>query len=83
MSGLVTWDPDGVRAWADAAPKEGAVLVHSLRGFIDAGKAGALVATHLLGDEPVLEHQRARTGARGQPPDAVRHRSSGCGPNSR
>lgn len=45
---LVTWDADGVRAWAAAAPSEGAVLVHSLRGFIDAGRAGLLVAEHLL-----------------------------------
>ncbi len=45
---LVTWDPDGVRAWAEASPGEGAVMVHSLRGFIDAGKAGLLVSDHLL-----------------------------------
>jgi hypothetical protein len=44
---LVTWDAEGVRAWADVAPKEGAVLVHSLRGFIDAGRAGSIVAEHL------------------------------------
>ncbi|WP_297084797.1 PAC2 family protein [uncultured Demequina sp.] len=45
---LVSWDPEGVEAWAAAAPQEGAVLMHSLRGFIDAGKAGALVAQHIL-----------------------------------
>jgi len=50
---FVTWDADGVRAWADTAPKEGAVLVHSLRGFIDAGKAGAIVAEHLRDLEPI------------------------------
>lgn len=51
---LVSWDPDGVQAWADAAPREGAALLHSLRGFIDAGRAGALVADHLLeGGDPV------------------------------
>ncbi|MDN4483978.1 PAC2 family protein [Demequina lignilytica] len=51
---LVTWDPDGVRAWADAAPEDGGVLVHSLRGFIDAGRAGLLVSDHLLElSEPV------------------------------
>lgn len=48
---MVSWDADGVRAWADVAPKEGAVLVHSLRGFIDAGRAGALVSEHLLRGE--------------------------------
>jgi len=48
---MVSWDADGVRAWADVAPKEGAVLVHSLRGFIDAGRAGALVSDHLLQGE--------------------------------
>lgn len=45
---LVEWDADGVAAWAEVAPREGAVLVHSLRGFIDAGRAGLLVAEHLL-----------------------------------
>lgn len=47
----MTWDPDGVAQWAAEAPKEGAVLVHSLRGFLDAGKAGAIVAEHLRGLE--------------------------------
>jgi len=50
---LVTWNPDGVAAWAEVAPKESAVLVHSLRGFIDAGKAGALVAEHLRSRDPI------------------------------
>lgn len=50
---LVSWDPDGVARWAQEAPKEGAVLVHSLRGFMDAGKAGAIVAEHLLGLDAV------------------------------
>ncbi|WP_228373485.1 PAC2 family protein [Demequina gelatinilytica] len=45
---LLTWDPDGVEAWAEAAPEHGAALLHSLRGFIDAGRAGALVADHIL-----------------------------------
>jgi len=45
---LLSWDTEGVEAWADVAPREGAVLVHSLRGFIDAGRAGALVAEQLL-----------------------------------
>lgn len=51
---LVNWNPDGVEAWANTAPKEGAVLVHALRGFIDAGRAGGLVAQHILDEsEPV------------------------------
>ena len=50
---LVSWNPDGVAAWAAGAPKEGAVLVHSLRGFIDAGRAGLLVAEHLRDLEPI------------------------------
>jgi len=50
---LVSWNPEGVAAWADGAPSEGAVLVHSLRGFMDAGKAGAIVAEHLRGLDSV------------------------------
>lgn len=46
---LLTWDADGVRQWAEATQGRPAVLVHSLRGFIDAGRAGALVSGHLLG----------------------------------
>lgn len=50
---LLSWEPEGVQAWADTAPEQ-AVLVHSLRGFVDAGRAGALVAQHLLDmGEPV------------------------------
>lgn len=53
MTKLVTWDAAGVEAWANAAG-EGAVLMHSLRGFVDAGRAGALVAEHVLSlTEPV------------------------------
>ena len=51
---LVSWNPEGVEAWANTAPAEGAVLVHSLRGFIDAGRAGSLVAQHILSEtEPI------------------------------
>lgn len=51
---LVSWNPDGVEVWANTAPKEGAVLVHSLRGFVDAGRAGGLVAQHILDEsEPI------------------------------
>lgn len=50
---LVKWNPNGVAEWAASAPTEGAVLVHSLRGFLDAGKAGAIVAEHLRGMDSV------------------------------
>lgn len=51
---LVSWNPEGVEAWANTAPAEGGVLVHSLRGFIDAGRAGSLVAQHILAEsEPI------------------------------
>ena len=51
---LLTWDADGVEAWSHAAPADGGVLMHSLRGFIDAGRAGALLANHVLdGCDPV------------------------------
>ncbi|WP_084104274.1 PAC2 family protein [Demequina sp. NBRC 110056] len=51
---LVSWNAEGVEAWAAVAPKEGAVLMQSLRGFIDAGRAGLLVAQHILDEgEPV------------------------------
>ncbi len=51
---LISWNSEGVDAWAATAPKEGAVMVHSLRGFIDAGRAGALVAQHILDEsDPV------------------------------
>ncbi|MCR6711255.1 MAG: PAC2 family protein [Demequina sp.] len=53
MSKLVTWNADGVAQWAAEAPTEGAVLVHSLRGFLDAGKAGAIVAEHLRSFETI------------------------------
>ncbi len=45
---LVTWDEDGVRAWEDAADGGRRVLVHSLKGFIDAGHAGAVFVRHIL-----------------------------------
>ncbi|WP_084040287.1 proteasome assembly chaperone family protein [Demequina sp. NBRC 110053] len=45
---FVSWNAEGVEAWAAVAPQEGAVLMHSLRGFIDAGRAGLLVAQHIL-----------------------------------
>lgn len=43
----MTWDSDGVAQWAERASGE-AVLVQSLRGFIDAGRVGRLVCDHLL-----------------------------------
>ncbi|MDE0573344.1 PAC2 family protein [Demequina sp. B12] len=47
-SALVNWDPDGVEEWERVAPADSAVLMHSLRGFIDAGKTGALVAGQVV-----------------------------------
>ena len=44
---LITWDSDGVAQWSDGAGSD-AVLVQSLRGFIDAGKVGKLVCEHVL-----------------------------------
>ncbi|WP_082093516.1 PAC2 family protein [Demequina sediminicola] len=45
---LVNWDSDGVAQWKRLAPQTDAVLMHSLRGFIDAGKTGSLVANQIL-----------------------------------
>src|SRR5690606_12607372 len=45
---------DGVAAWADASKGEKTVLMHSLRGFVDAGHAGRIVTRHILDEsEPV------------------------------
>lgn len=44
---FMTWDIDGVAQWAERGSGD-AVLVQSLRGFIDAGKVGKLVCEHLL-----------------------------------
>lgn len=53
MDGLVKWEPQGVEAWARAAG-EGAVLMQSLRGFVDAGRAGSILTDHVLSlSEPV------------------------------
>src|SRR5664279_4474389 len=50
---LITWDIDGVAQWAESSGSE-AVLVQSLRGFIDAGKVGRLMCEHILSlSEPV------------------------------
>lgn len=47
MDALVNWDPEGVEAWSRVAGQD-AVLVHSLRGYVDAGRTGALVSEHLM-----------------------------------
>ncbi len=53
LMALMTWDTDGVAQWADRSGSD-AVLVQSLRGFIDAGRVGKLVCDHILGmAEPV------------------------------
>ncbi len=50
---LITWNTDGVAQWAERSGRD-AVLVQSMRGFIDAGKVGRLVCEHLLGlSEPL------------------------------
>jgi len=51
---LVTWDDAGVAAWEKARPGETRVMLHSLRGFIDAGRTGQILASHILEEsEPV------------------------------
>ncbi len=45
---LVTWNAEGVAAWAERNNKDLSVLVVFLRGFIDAGHAGQIAARHLL-----------------------------------
>jgi len=50
---LITWNTDGVAQWAERSGRD-AVLVQSMRGFIDAGKVGRLVCEHVLSlSEPV------------------------------
>lgn len=50
---LMTWDNDGVEQWASEAGSD-AVLLQSLRGFVDAGKVGQLIRDHVVGiAEPV------------------------------
>lgn len=44
---LITWSTDGVAQWAERSGRD-AVLVQSMRGFIDAGKVGRLVCEHVL-----------------------------------
>ncbi|MCJ7827189.1 MAG: PAC2 family protein, partial [Demequinaceae bacterium] len=51
---LLTWDPHGVEAWEGARGEGTRVLVHTLRGFIDAGHTGIVLARHILDQcEPV------------------------------
>lgn len=50
---LMTWDNDGVEQWASASGSD-AVLLRSLRGFVDAGRVGLLIRDHVMGiSEPV------------------------------
>ncbi len=50
---LITWDNDGVEQWASASGAD-AVLLQSLRGFVDAGRVGRLIQDHVVGiAEPV------------------------------
>jgi hypothetical protein len=51
---LLTWHHDGLAAWEKARHGDSRVMLHSLRGFIDAGHAGAILTAHVLEDaEPV------------------------------
>lgn len=51
---LVTMDPHGVKAWEGERGEKPLVLVHSLRGFIDAGHAGLILTRHILDEcEPI------------------------------
>ena len=45
---LMTWDSDGMEQWASRVGTD-AVLVQSLRGFVDAGRVGRLVCEHITG----------------------------------
>jgi hypothetical protein len=55
----VTRDPEGLYTVHPDAPElEDAVMLYYLDGFIDAGGAGRLLATHLLG---TLDHQEVAT----------------------
>ncbi len=51
---LVTWDDAGVAAWEKRRPGEARIMLHSLRGFIDAGRTGQILASYILEEsEPV------------------------------
>ncbi len=51
---LVTWDDAGVAAWEKSRSGDSRVMLHSLRGFIDAGRTGQILAAHVLEEsEPV------------------------------
>lgn len=44
---LMTWDNEGVEQWAAASGTD-AVLLQSLRGFVDAGRVGKLIRDHVV-----------------------------------
>jgi hypothetical protein len=51
---ILTWHDEGLAAWEKARRGDSRVMVHSLRGFIDAGRTGQLLTANLLQDaEPV------------------------------
>jgi predicted ATP-grasp superfamily ATP-dependent carboligase len=51
---LVALDPHGAKAWEGVRGKKPLVLLHTLRGFIDAGHTGIVLARHILDEcEPV------------------------------
>lgn len=51
---LVTWDPHGCAAWEAARGDGQRVLLHSLKGFIDAGRAGSVIAHHILDESEAV-----------------------------
>lgn len=51
---LLTWHDEGLAEWEKARRGDSRVMLHSLRGFIDAGRTGHILTAHLLSDaEPV------------------------------
>jgi hypothetical protein len=51
---MLIWDEAGVKAWEGVLKGPRRFLIHSLRGFIDAGHAGAVFTRHVLDQgEPV------------------------------
>lgn len=51
---LLTWHDEGLAEWERVRHGDSRVMLHSLRGFIDAGRTGQILTAHLLSEaEPV------------------------------
>ena len=51
---LLTWHDEGLAEWEKARHGASRIMIHSLRGFIDAGRTGQILTAQLLSDaEPV------------------------------